>query len=254
MDLACPDAIRDCLHSTRPDVIVNAAAYTAVDRAEGEPEMARAVNADAPALLAAEAARGGMLMVHFSTDYVYDGEKPAPYVETDECRPLNVYGQTKLEGDDAVESAGCRFLIFRTSWVYASRGKNFLLSMLRLACSGRELRVVDDQVGAPTSNLMIAPAVVSAIGRALRDESVSGVYHLSASGRTSWYGFAHAIFQAKGMEVRLKAIPSNEYPSAARRPLNSVLDNGKLERQFGVSLASWDVGLRQVLAMVPGSE
>jgi dTDP-4-dehydrorhamnose reductase len=251
VDLARPEQIRNCVDLARPDVIVNAAAYTAVDRAESEPEIARAINADAPALLAAEAARGGMLMVHFSTDYVYDGEKPSPYLETDRCRPLNAYGRSKLAGDRAVESAGCRYLIFRTSWVYGPAGNNFLLTMLRQARSGKELRVVDDQFGSPTSSLMIASAVAQAVAQALADESISGVYHLSASGRTSWYGFASAIFREKAIAARLTPIPSREYPSAARRPHNSVLDNSKLERQFGLRPAPWEAALREMLALVP---
>jgi dTDP-4-dehydrorhamnose reductase len=251
VDLAKPESIRACVRSNRPELIVNAAAYTAVDRAESEEGLATAINANAPALLASEAAWSGALLVHFSTDYVFDGEKSSPYIESDDCRPLNAYGRSKLAGDQAVQAAGCRHLIFRTCWVYAAAGKNFLLTMLRLALSGKEVRVVDDQVGAPTSNLMIASAVAQAIRRALQDESISGLFHLSARGQTTWHGFAREIFRAKGISAPLKAIPTSEYPTLARRPHNSVLDNGKLERQFDLRLASWDAGVREVLASVP---
>lgn len=250
LDLARPDSIRNSVRAIRPNVIVNAAAYTAVDRAETEEALAMALNRDAPAILAEEAKTCGALLVHFSSDYVFDGEKAAPYVETDAPNPLNAYGRSKLSGEEAIQAAAGRYLIFRTSWVYAATGSNFLLTMLRLARAGKPLRVVDDQFGAPTSNLMIAAAVTDVIRRAAHDEAARGVFHLSAQGETTWYRFARAIFAATGTEARLSAIPSSEYPTPARRPRNSVLDNAKLERQFGLRLPSWEAGLREVLTLL----
>lgn len=250
LDLANAGSIRDCLRSPRPDVIVNAAAYTAVDRAESEESLAMAVNRDGPAVLAEEAARLGALLVHFSTDYIFDGEKPAPYVEGDSPNPLNVYGRSKLAGEQAIEASGCRHLIFRTSWVYAAAGNNFLLTMLRLARSGKPLRVVDDQRGAPTSNLMIAAAVTQAAQRSTSNTALRGVFHVSAGGETTWYRFAQAAFREKGITAEIRAIPSSEYRTAARRPRNSVLDNTKFQEAFDLRLPAWDVGLRQVLAQV----
>jgi dTDP-4-dehydrorhamnose reductase len=247
LDLASAASIRAAVRTVRPEVIVNAAAYTAVDRAESEEALATAVNGDAPAILAAEAAKLPALLVHFSTDYVFNGEKPSPYVESDAASPLNAYGRSKLAGEEAVKASGCRHLIVRTSWVYAASGSNFLLTMLRLARSGKPLRVVNDQFGAPTSNLMIASAVAAALRRALADESLDGTYHMSAAGKTSWYGFAQAIFEATDTHADLAAIPSSEYQAAARRPTNSVLDNGKLAAQLQIRLPSWQDGMRQVI-------
>jgi dTDP-4-dehydrorhamnose reductase len=242
LDLASAESIRAAVRAVRPEVIVNAAAYTAVDRAESEEPLAMAVNRDAPAVLAEEAARLGALLVHFSTDYVFDGEKPTPYVESDVAHPLNAYGRTKLAGERAIEASGCRHLIFRTSWVYAASGKNFLLTMLGLARQGKPLRVVDDQFGAPTSNLMIAAAVPEAIRR-----GGSGVFHMSAQGETTWYRFARAIFEATSTKANLSAIPSSGYKTPARRPRNSMLDNTKLEQHFGMRMPSWEDGMRQVI-------
>jgi len=247
IDLAYPDSIRAGVRSARPQVIVNAGAYTAVDRAEREEALAMRVNGDAPAVLADEAERIGALLVHFSTDYVFDGEKPSPYVEDDSPNPLNAYGRSKLVGEQAVQSSHCRHLIFRTSWVYAAAGKNFLLTMLRLAGEGKPLRVVSDQRGAPTSNLMIADATTQAIGRALGDSALSGLYHMSAAGGTTWYGFARAIFEQKAIVADLAPIGSAEYRGAARRPRNSLLDNAKLGSTLGLHLPAWDAGLAQIL-------
>jgi dTDP-4-dehydrorhamnose reductase len=247
LDLGSPDAVRAALRDLRPQVIVNAAAYTAVDEAEREEALALRVNRDGPATLAAEAARLGALLVHFSTDYVFDGEKPSAYLETDAPNPLNAYGRSKLAGESAIQASGCRHLIFRTSWVYAARGRNFMLTMLRLAAEGRALRVVDDQYGAPTSNLMIADATTQAIRRALGDGALSGLYHMSAGGGTTWYGFARAIFEQKGIAADLAPIASAEYRATARRPRNSLLDNVKLGSTFGLHLPRWDAGLAQVL-------
>jgi dTDP-4-dehydrorhamnose reductase len=247
LDLARPQSIRDCVRAARPDVIVNTAAYTAVDRAETEEALATAVNAGGPGILAEEAAKAGALLIHFSTDYVFDGEKHSPYVEADATRPLNAYGRSKLAGELAVQASGCRYLIFRTSWVYAASGSNFLLTMLRLARSGRPLRVVDDQFGAPTSNLMIAAGVVKALSRIPADGSLDGTYHMSATGKTSWHGFARAIFAATGTSADLAAIPGSDYKAAARRPANSVLDNGKLAARLQIRLPAWDDGMRDVI-------
>jgi dTDP-4-dehydrorhamnose reductase len=247
LDLANPDSIHRVLHRVSPRVIINAAAYTAVDQAEREEAFAFRINAEGPAALARAALELDALLVHFSTDYVYDGDKPAPYVESDRPNPQNAYGRSKLAGDQAIEASGCRHLIFRTSWVYAATGKNFLLTMLRLAREGKPLRVVDDQFGAPTSNLMIARAVVSAVQTALDDGSLQGLYHMTAAGRTSWYDFARAIFRASDAAVELRPISSTEYRAMARRPRNSVLDNGKLAAQMQIRMPSWKQGLQEVL-------
>jgi dTDP-4-dehydrorhamnose reductase len=194
LDLADAAAIRSKLDEVRPDVIVNAAAYTAVDKAESEPELAHEVNAVAPALLAQEAARRGALLIHYSTDYVYDGAKAAPYVESDKTNPLGAYGRSKLAGEEGIRASGCDHLIFRTSWVYAARGANFLRTILRLAAEREELRIVMDQIGAPTWARLIAEATALALRQALRERSggqfESGVFHLTAAGETSWHGFA----------------------------------------------------------------
>ncbi len=247
LDLANADSVRHAVREARPDVIVNAAAYTAVDQAESEEALATAVNGQALAVFAEEAARRGALLVHFSTDYVFDGEKPSPYVETDRTHPLNAYGRSKLSGEQAIQRSGCRHLIFRTSWVYSNTGKNFLLTMLRLARERKELRVVDDQHGAPTSSRALADAVPRTISAALRNPELLGLYHMSAQGSTTWCGFARAIV---GRRAKVVPIASSEYPTPARRPRNSVLDNSKLEKSFGVRLPSWQQGLEQVLGML----
>ena len=239
----------DAIARAKPDVVVNAAAYTAVDRAERESEAAFRINAEAVGELAREARAAGALLVHFSTDFVFDGEKHAPYVEDDLPNPLNVYGRSKLEGEKAIAASGCRHLIFRTSWVYASSGRNFLRAILAAAREKPEVRVVDDQHGAPTSSLDIAAAVARIL--ALPGvERKGGLYHMTAAGETTWYGFARAILEAKGIRVPLVAIPSTAYPTAARRPKNSRLDNAKLAAAFGVALPDWREGLAAVLRAV----
>lgn len=243
LDLARPEAIRAAVRRVEPQIIVNAGAYTAVDEAEREEALAYRINADGPAVLAQEAAHLGALLVHFSTDYVFDGEKAEPYLETDPAKPLNAYGRSKLAGERAIQSSGCRHLILRTSWVYAATGKNFMRTVLRLADEGRPLRVVDDQHGAPTSSRMIARATAQAVA-ALGERG--GLYHMSASGRTSWYGFACAIFRAAGVHAEVTAIPSSDYSTPARRPRNSLLDNGRLAAQ-GIRLPSWEAGLEELL-------
>jgi dTDP-4-dehydrorhamnose reductase len=255
LDLADPDTLRQRVRTIAPQAIVNAAAYTAVDRAESEPELARAVNAIAPGVLAEEAHLLGAVLVHYSTDYVFDGTKPEPYTESDAPNPLNAYGRTKLEGERAIGASGCRHLTLRTSWVYGTRGSNFLLTMLRLARERRQLRIVDDQVGAPTWCREIAEATATLLAQpALAAPGADGLYHLTASGATSWFGFARAIFESKEMArlgitpPLLEAIPTSAYPTPARRPANSRLDCGRLERRAGVRLAAWDAALARALA------
>jgi len=244
LDLSRPDSIRAAVRAARPDVIVNAAAYTAVDSAETEEALAFRVNRDGPAILAEEAAKLGALLVHFSTDYVFDGEKSAPYVETDAPDPLNAYGRSKLAGERAIQASGCRHLIFRTSWVYSITGKNFLVTMLRLARDGQPVRVVDDQRGAPTSSRMIAAATAEALTK-LGEHP--GLYHMSAAGRTTWCGFARTIFREAGIPAQVVPIASSDYPTPARRPRNSVLDNGLLVTN-GIRLPAWESGLQEVLS------
>ena len=255
LDLEKPDDIRFSVREVRPDVIVNAAAYTAVDRAEIEEGRARAVNAVVPGILGEEAKRAGALLIHYSTDYVFDGELDRPYVETDATRPLSAYGRTKLEGEKAVAASGCRHLILRTSWVYAPRGKNFMLTMLRFAAERDTLRVVDDQHGAPTSSEQLARATIELLDAG---SERSGIYHASAAGVTTWFGFAGAIFEGRrralGDELRIPTlvpITTADYPTPARRPKNSVLSNAKLENVFGVSLGEWREGLDEAIAALP---
>ena len=234
LDLADHDALRRVVREAKPEVIVNAAAYTAVDRAETEPDLAMQINAEAPGVLAAEAKRCGALLVHYSTDYIFDGSKSAPYQEDDEPRPLNVYGRTKLAGEKAIAASGCRYLILRTSWVYAPRGRNFFLAIARKALAGEPLRVVADQEGVPTEAQFIAETT-----RSLVKGKAEGILHLVPSGNTTWHGFASAIVQRLGAGVSVNAIPSGEYPTAARRPACSILSKEKLERLRG-PLPTWE--------------
>ena len=257
LDLEKPDDIRYCVREARPDVIVNAAAYTAVDRAESDEDRARAVNAIAPGILGEEAKRAGALLVHYSTDYVFDGELDRPYLETDPTRPLSAYGRTKLEGEKAVAASGCRHLILRTSWVYGPRGKNFMLTMLRVAAERDTLRVVDDQRGAPTSSEQLARATLALVD-AESGPSTSGVYHATASGETTWCRFASAIFEARRRAVgdafhvpAVVPIATADYPTPARRPRNSLLSNAKLDNVFGVRLGDWREGLDEAIAALP---
>lgn len=243
LDLSDPEAIRRTVRETRPGIIVNAAAYTAVDRAESEPEIASRINGAAPGILAHEALRCGALLVHYSTDYVFDGEKGTPYREEDAPRPLNAYGRTKLEGERAIRASGCRHLILRTSWVYASRGSNFLLTVLRLVRERKELSIVGDQTGSPTAARDIAAATVAVLAR---ESAPSGTFHLSAAGEASWYDFAREILSATGREeIAVRRITTAEYPTAAQRPRYSVLSNEKI-RTLGIALPDW----RQSLAAV----
>jgi dTDP-4-dehydrorhamnose reductase len=258
-DLARPDTLPAALRNIKPDLIVNPAAYTAVDKAESEQEMAYAVNAEAPRVLAKEAARLGITLVHYSTDYVFDGSQFSAYSETDAPNPLGIYGASKLAGEDLVQASGADHLILRTSWVYGLRGKNFLLTMQRLAREREKLAVVADQFGAPTWARSVAEATAQMLalwlapGATADDrQRLSGLYHLTCAGRTSWHGFAEAILehmQARGEKTaRLKAISTAEYPTPAQRPANSVLANEKLQQGFGIRMPAWDEALALCLA------
>jgi dTDP-4-dehydrorhamnose reductase len=257
-DLSSPEALRATVRAVRPDVIVNAAAYTAVDKAESEAELARTINATAPGMLAEEAAALGAWLVHYSTDYVFDGSGDMPRDETARTGPLSVYGLTKLEGEQAIAASGARHLIFRTSWVYAARGGNFARTMLRLAGEREQLRVINDQVGAPTGAELIADVTAHALRQAQQRPELAGLYHLTASGETSWHRYAgHVIEQARRAGRALKAsaatiepISTSDYPTPARRPLNSRLDTGKLRRAFGLVLPDWRIGVERMLAEI----
>lgn len=262
LDLARPDSLRKVVEQINPRWIVNAAAYTAVDKAEAEPELAYAVNADAPRVLAETAAAIGATLIHYSTDYVFDGSGDQPFDEEATLNPLNVYGASKAAGEIAIRESGARHLIFRTSWVYGARGTNFLLTMRRLmreGCDVRpELRIVADQIGAPTWSRHIAEATALVMGaiaspsRGADKPMPWGTYHLTNAGETSWFDFAEAILSGMNIERPPKRvpIPSCDYPTPARRPLNSRLSNAKLERVFGLRLPDWGDALKQVNAVL----
>lgn len=254
-DLSDMAALANVLRNLRPDIIVNAAAYTAVDQAEINTEMAMCINAEAPAVLADEARRLGALLVDYSTDYVFDGAKSEAYVETDTPNPINVYGRSKLAGLQAIKKSGCRHLIFRVSWVYGGRGSNFVKSMLRLAKDHTELNVVEDQVGAPTSADLIADVTSQVLTLTRRGLGEEGVFHLAPSGETSWYGFAQAIFDhvssVTGSTVpRLSPIKAIEYPALAQRPANSRLNTAKIERTFGLYMPRWQTSMKRIIEEV----
>ena len=253
LDLANAEQIRQQVRAHRPDLIINAAAHTAVDQAESEPDAAFAINAIAPGILAEEAKALGIPLIHYSTDYVFDGSKPAPYTENDTPNPLGVYGQSKLAGEQAIAAVGGKYLILRTSWVYSSHGKNFLLTMQRLLQEKPQMRIVADQIGAPTWAGTIADSTRALIERWQAGEAGEwGVYHLTAQGETSWFGFAEAIgeqLRAEGKPcAELEAIPSSAYPTPARRPLNSRLDCSRLQQQWHVSQPQWQDALHECLA------
>ncbi len=274
MDLSNPDSIRRAVREIAPDLIVNAAAYTAVDQAETDTDLALAVNGVAPGILAEEAKRLGVALIHYSTDYVFDGSKAEPYVEDDATCPINAYGRSKLAGEQAIRAVDVPHLILRTSWVYSLRGKNFLLTMLRLARERDELAVVSDQIGAPNWNCALARATNSILSKlgygtpGFIDACAGqrGIYNLTASGHTSWHGFAAAIFERAAVEraaveraaspeihllervPRLKPISTEQYPLPARRPLYSVLSNAKLQRAFGVAMPDWEASLAECLS------
>lgn len=244
------ESIESYLAQENPTLIFNAAAYTAVDRAESEPAVANAINGDAPGVLADWTASTGAQLIHFSTDYVFDGYKRTPYVESDEVGPLNEYGRSKLAGERNVVSRDERAVIMRTSWVYGSRGANFLLTMLKLARTRPELRIVDDQVGAPTAASAIAEAAVRVadlLGASNSGSETRGVYHLTAAGSTTWAGFANAIFSyLPGKRPVVIPITTAEYPTPARRPAFSLLDNTKLKKDFDIQLPDWQTQLESV--------
>jgi dTDP-4-dehydrorhamnose reductase len=247
-DLSSESSIREAVRRVRPAVIMNAGAYTAVDKAETDQALCYAVNATAPGVLAQETARLGALLIHYSTDYVFDGEKPDAYLESDAIHPMSVYGASKAAGEAAIAESGARYLVLRTSWVYAAQGKNFLRTMLRLGAERSDLRVVDDQTGAPTSASAIAAATVRLVDEFATPQP--GIYHMTAAGSTSWYGFAQAIFNADVLSARPRVhpIPSSEYPTPAKRPANSVLNNDKFAHAFGFRLPAWQQQLDEVLA------
>lgn len=255
-DLAEPHRLAETVRTLSPDVIVNAAAYTAVDKAESDIGLARRINAEAVGVLAVEAARLGAWLVHYSTDYVFDGSGSTPWREDDAVGPLSVYGQTKLEGEDAIRASGSRHLIFRTSWVYAARGGNFAKTMLRLAAERERLTVIADQHGAPTGAELIADVSAHALRAALTsgsEASLSGTYHLAAAGETTWHGYAGFVIDtARRLGSALKVaeiapIPSADYPTPARRPLNSRLDTSSLKDRFGLTLPDWRRGVERML-------
>lgn len=261
LDLADADAIRRIVREVKPDLIVNPAAYTAVDLAESQPELAYAVNAAAPRTLAEEAARLAIPLIHYSTDYVFDGSKNGPYLESDPAQPLGVYGKSKLEGEQAIRAVGLPHLILRTSWVFGPYGKNFMRTILRLALEREQLRVVSDQFGAPTSTRAIADATGVLIEG--WQPAKSGTYHMSCGGRTSWHGFAQAITAAYSAQRKpgwpplklrtdaIEAITTEQYPLPAPRPHNSVLDNTRLLQQFDYRLPVWQQALTDTIMQLP---
>ena len=254
-DFGQPEALAATVAAVRPDVIVNAAAHTAVDKAESEPALAQAINADAPGVLARAAAAGGAWLVHYGTDYVFDGSGDEPRAEDAPTAPLSVYGRTKLAGEEQIRASGCRHLILRTSWVYAARGGNFAKTMLRLAGERATLNVIDDQVGAPTGAELLADLSAHMIRAARVAPELGGTYHAVASGSTSWHGYARLVIEtarARGVPLALAPeglapIPTSAYPTLAARPLNSRLDTRKLRERFGLALPDWQVGVRRML-------
>lgn len=258
-DLANGEGIAETIAQVRPDVIVNAAAYTAVDKAESDEATAMQINAEAVRVMAQAAAASGTLLIHYSTDYVFPGAGSAPWQEDDATGPLNVYGMSKLRGEQHIVASGCHHLIFRTSWVYAARGNNFAKVMLRLAAQRDHLNVVGDQIGAPTSAELIADVTAHAIVRTLKDVSCVGIYHLAASGHTSWADYARYVFSlssqldATAKTPVVAAIPSAEYPTPAARPINSRLDCTKLSAAFELALPEWKQGIARLMAELHGS-
>ena len=255
LDLSSSDAIRSIIREIKPDLIINPAAYTAVDKAESEPDLAYAINATAPQIMAEEAAKLGSTLIHFSTDYVYDGQKSTPYIETDAVNPQSVYGKSKLAGEVAIQAVGLPHVILRTSWVYGAYGKNFLKTILRLASEREQLGIVVDQIGAPTSSMSIATALDELVAQ--WDGQQSGVYHFTNTGNTSWHGFACEIVrQYKALNYlpalitdleAIKPLTTADYPTPASRPANSCLDNAKLQQDFGIALPTWQASLQKVM-------
>ena len=254
-DLTNLAGLAQTVRDVAPDVIVNAAAYTAVDKAESEPVLAHAINALAPGVLAQEAKRCGAWLVHFSTDYVFDGSGKQAWLETDAAAPLSVYGASKLAGEQAIMAAACQHLIFRTSWVYGARGNNFAKTMLKLAQERDSLKVVNDQIGAPTGADLLADVTAHAISTALQQPNVSGLYHLVASGETSWHEYATLVIEyarqaglpIKVAQTAIHAVPSSEFATVAKRPLNSRLNTSKLQQTFNLHLPDWQTGVTRML-------
>ncbi len=259
-DFTQPEALAATVRAVAPQVIVNAAAHTAVDKAEAEPDLARTINARAPAVLAREAQALGAWLVHYSTDYVFDGSGTGAWSEDSPTGPLSVYGRTKLEGELALRASGCQHLILRTSWVYAARGGNFARTMLRLAAERDRLSVIDDQVGAPTGADLLADITAHALRAVLAQTGLGGTYHAVAGGHTSWHGYASHVIEfarAAGQPVRVKAqdvaaVPSSAFPTPAQRPRNSRLDTRKLQQAFGLNLPDWRSGVDRMLREVLG--
>ena len=257
-DLADLEGIAATIHSVAPDVIVNAAAYTAVDKAESEPDRARLINTLAPAVMAQQAKRSNAWLVHYSTDYVFAGSGEQPWLETDATGPLNVYGSTKLEGEQLIQQSGCLHLIFRTSWVYGARGGNFAKTMLRLARERDSLSVINDQFGAPTGADVLADVTAHALRAAQQRQELAGLYHLVAGGVTSWHGYASFVLDyARQAGIPLKvaadgilAVPTTAYPTPAKRPLNSRMNNSKLQHSFALHLPEWQAGVARMLSEV----
>ncbi|MBC7683396.1 MAG: dTDP-4-dehydrorhamnose reductase [Ferruginibacter sp.] len=254
-NLADLEGIADTVRSLQPDIIVNAAAHTAVDRAESEPELARTLNALAPEVLATEAEKLGAWLVHYSTDYVFNGSGSQPWQESDVPAPLSIYGSSKLEGEQRIQAATHRHLIFRTSWVYAARGGNFAKTMLRLAKEREQLTVINDQFGAPTGAELLADVTALALRSVVSSPSLAGVYHLAAAGETTWHGYAQSVLayaQQAGIALKagpeaVVAVPTTAFPTPAQRPLNSRLDTRKLQAAFGLTLPDWQVGVARML-------
>jgi dTDP-4-dehydrorhamnose reductase len=259
-DFSVPESLAATVRAVAPQIIVNAAAHTAVDKAESEPDFARALNAASPAVLAREAKTLEAWLMHYSTDYVFDGSGSTPWVEDSPTGPLSVYGRTKLEGEQAIRASGCRHLIFRTSWVYAARGGNFAKTMLKLAQERERLTVIDDQIGSPTGADLLADLTAHALRHARERPEVAGTYHAVAQGETSWHGYAKHVVEfarAKGLPIKVAAdaiapVPTSTFPTPAKRPHNSRMNTGKLRRTFDVSLPGWQAGVDRMLTEVLG--
>ena len=257
-DFSKPESLAATVQAVRPQIIVNAAAHTAVDKCESEPDVARALNAESPAVLAREAQRLGAWLMHYSTDYVFDGSGTTPWVEDSPTGPLSVYGATKLEGEEAIRASGCRHLILRTSWVYAARGGNFAKTMLKLAKERDRLTVIDDQIGSPTGADLLADITAHALRTALQRPEVAGTYHAVGDGETSWHGYAQHVIEfarARGETIKvardaIAPVPTSAFPTPAKRPANSRMNTHKLRTTFGLTLPSWQAGVDRMLTEV----
>lgn len=252
-DITDLDGLRTTIATLKPDIIVNAAAYTAVDQAESEPNLTQLINVEAPRVLAEEAAKIGAWLLHYSTDYVFNGSGNRPWSEGDDSEPLNQYGKSKLAGEQAIQNSGCKYLIFRTSWVYGSKGNNFAKTMLRLASDRQTLSVINDQVGAPTSAALLADCTAHALLKAIHNPELVGLYHLAASGQTTWYNYAKFVIEQvqsgsrKLAVTEINPIRTSEYPTSATRPHNSRLNTDKFHNTFGLTLPEWQQGVLRML-------